>query len=116
MRKGILQLSVMTAASVLLTTGCINSHRAAVRQPVVVETHPIVVTEAPPAPRHEVVGVAPDEKHVWVDGYWMRSNNRWMWVAGHWEVRPRTGAAWVPGHWDKNLDGRGWSWTPGHWE
>lgn len=105
-------LLVPILGSVLLS-GCVYSHRReVVREP----SHTIVVTEAPPAPRTEVIGVAPDEAHVWVQGYWTYTGHRWVWVPGHWEARPRAHAAWVPGHWDKNPTGRGWVWTAGHWD
>jgi hypothetical protein len=121
MRKKTLQVLLAVVTGSVLTSGCINSHRAA--RPAVVAvpaaaptTTRVVVTEAPPAVRQETVGSAPSENHVWVAGYWMRSDNKWVWVPGHWETRPRVGVAWVPGKWDKNPDGQGWVWTPGHWE
>src|ERR1051326_7655425 len=116
MRKYSIQTLLLAAIGSFLITGC-YSHHAAMRQPATV-TSPageIVVTEPPPEPRKEIVGVAPDERQVWVAGYWVRSGGRWVWVPGHWEVRPRAGAMWVPGHWDKDPSGRGWLWTPGHW-
>lgn len=83
---------------------------------VAVPADRVVVMETPPEPKTEVVGVAPDESHVWVAGYWMRVDERWAWVPGHWEARPRADVAWVPGHWDRAANNRGWVWTPGHWE
>ena len=44
----------------------------------------------------------------WDDGY------LWVWVPGHYELRPRERAVWVRGHWDHT--DRGWVWTAGHWE
>jgi hypothetical protein len=32
-------------------------------------------------------------------GYWTWRNNRYEWVAGHWEVPPRTGAVWILPRW-----------------
>lgn len=102
----------------LLLSGCVYSHHTAVvpAPTATTTTRTVVVREAPPAPRTEVIGVAPSEDHAWVPGYWTYSDNRWVWMPGHWERRPSTGATWVPGHWDKNADERGWVWTPGHWE
>lgn len=98
----------------LLLTGC-SSHRA--YRPVVA-TAPtgevVVVSEAPPALRREVIGVAPSAQHVWVQGYWTYRSHRWVWMAGHYELRPRAGAAWIPGQWDRTS--RGWVWLPGHWD
>jgi hypothetical protein len=107
-RLGMHIIGLGTILLTLLSTGCARP---------VVATAPartIVVRESPPAPREEVIGVAPSTDHVWVRGYWLRSNNRWAWVPGHYERRPRAGVAWVEGHWDRTS--RGWVWTPGHWE
>ncbi len=117
MKKNILQLLLIGATGSLLTSGCIYSHHAAMESPpVLVPTGRVVVTEAPPAPRHEVIGTAPDAASVWISGYWTNTDGHWVWVPGHWETRPRPNVVWVPGHWDRNLDGRGWVWTPGRWE
>jgi len=107
-------------ASVILS-GCASHHQAMVvttDEPVTTTrtTRTVVVTEAPPAPRTEVEGPAPDAAHTWIGGYWMHSGDRWVWVPGHWESRPRVNATWIPGHWDKDPTGKGWVWTPGHWE
>ena len=95
-----------------LFTACQTKHY----EPVVTTTPTgeVVVTEAPPAPQQEVVGTAPTTSHVWIPGYWMYKNNRYVWVPGHYEVRPRLNAVWVPGQW--NHTSRGWVWTPGHWQ
>ena len=116
MKRNILQLFVIGATGGLLTSGCVYSHQAAMKNPPLVPTGAVVVTEAPPAPRHEVVGTAPDTASVWVPGYWSRSNDQWVWIPGHFESRPQPGVVWVPGHWDKSPDGRGWVWTAGRWE
>src|SRR5690242_4410438 len=104
MRREVIQISLGTMLTVLLATGCV-SHRA--YRPVVATspTGEVVVTEAPPAPRQEVVTVASSPAHVWVRGYWVHSDRRWVWMPGHWEVRPRAGVAWVQGHWDRTSAG-----------
>src|SRR5256885_16853973 len=108
MKRAILRfLAVITAAS-FFATGC-YSHRV-----VATPSGEMVVVEAPPSPRHEVIGIAPSASHVWVQGYWSHRHGRWVWVPGHWELRPRATATWVPGHWDQTS--RGWVWTPGHWD
>src|SRR5258708_3884938 len=40
----------------------------------------VVLKEAPPAPKAEVVVVRPSEKHVWVAGYWRPSGKTWVWT------------------------------------
>jgi len=112
MKREILRLLALVTLGSFVLSGCV-SHRY---EPVVATTTTgeVIVTEAPPAPRTEVIGVAPSTSHVWVPGYWSYQNGRWVWIKGHYEVRPRLNATWVPGHWDRTT--RGWAWTPGHWE
>ena len=116
MKKHTLQLLLPVVAGSLLWTGC-YSHHAAMRQPptVVNPAGEVVFADPPPEPRREVVGAPPDQHSVWVSGYWVRSDTRWVWVPGHWGTRPTETAKWVPGHWDKNPGGPGWMWTPGYW-
>jgi hypothetical protein len=38
----------------------------------------------PPAPRVEVIGVAPYRNAVWVPGHWTRGRYDWVWVRGYW--------------------------------
>ena len=73
----------------------------------------VVVAEAAPAPRDEVIPVAPSTGHVWIAGYWSRHGGSWVWVTGRYVVRPRPAAVWVPGHWDRHP--RGWVWVHGCW-
>jgi hypothetical protein len=116
MKKVMLSILPLLMGSFLLS-GCIYSHRgAAVVTTEPVSTRTVVVSEAPPPPRTEVITTAPSESHVWVAGNWTYTDNRWIWMPGHWELRPRTSAMWMPGHWDKNPDGKGWTWTPGYWQ
>jgi hypothetical protein len=79
-------------------------------------TRTVVVTQEPPAPQTEIEGPSPGTDQVWIQGYWSHVHGNWVWMPGHWELRPRTGAVWVAGHWDKDPDGKGWIWTAGHWE
>ncbi len=111
MRKQRLSIWVGVASVSLALAACATHHR---HESVVVTPSGQIVTEAPPAPRQEAVGTAPGADYVWMKGYWIYRDMRWVWIPGHWEVRPRVGAAWVAGHWDRTANG--WSWTPGHWE
>jgi len=54
-----------------------------------------LVVQAPPAPQPEAVPERPSTRHQWVPGYWTWQNNRYAWMAGHWEVPPFSGANWV---------------------
>jgi uncharacterized lipoprotein YajG len=37
-----------------------------------------------PAPRVEVIGVAPYRGAVWVQGHYIRAHRDWVWVRGYW--------------------------------
>ncbi len=71
------------------------------------------VTLAPPAPRYEYYGVAPNPGWFWVGGYWRWRGDRYDWERGHWQA-PRRGYAWVPHRWVRG--DRGWRSEEGHWE
>ena len=116
MKTKIARLAVAAAMGTFLFTACESHHHrrvVVVQEPAPYVGDQVVVTTDPPAPRHEVVTVAPSADHVWVKGYWSRQNDRWVWVPGHYQLRPRPAAVWVEGHWDHTT--RGWVWTPGHW-
>ncbi len=67
----------------------------------------------PPPPQVEVVGVAPGPRHIWIAGYHRWDRGAYVWVPGHWVVRPRARGHWVPGRWAKHR--RGWYWIDGRW-
>ena len=87
-----LVVGVLAAA---ITSGCLLSAR----------THPVgvyyateseVYVNAPmPAPRVEVVTVAPAPGMLWVDGYWGWSGHAYAWNAGRWSRPSRPGYVWV---------------------
>lgn len=55
-----------------------------------------VVLQTPPAPQApQAIPARPSSQHVWVEGFWTWRNNRYEWMAGHWEVPPFAGAKWV---------------------
>ena len=110
MKTGIVRILTCMTLSGALLVGCVYHDRAAVSPSGEV----VVVKEAPPAPRHEVIAVAPSPAHVWISGYWSYHHGHYVWVPGHYETRPQTASVWVAGHWDHTY--RGWVWTPGHWE
>jgi hypothetical protein len=72
----------------------------------------VVVREAPPAPRADVVVVQPGPRYAWVPGHWAWQG-QWVWVPGRWRLAPNPTAVWVPGHWVRY--GEGYVWTAGHW-
>lgn len=42
------------------------------------------VSHPPPAALPEVVPDAPDDRAVWVDGYWRWAGTQWVWLRGGW--------------------------------
>jgi hypothetical protein len=54
-----------------------------------------VVVQAPPAPQApQAIPAQPSAQHVWLGGYWTWRNDRYEWMAGHWELPPFGGARW----------------------
>jgi WXXGXW repeat (2 copies) len=98
------QIWAALAWLLMLTAGCVAAPAPA---------YTGYVTVAPPAPRPEVIGVAPVPGYVWIGGYWGWSNGRHQWQEGHWEA-PRPGYHWSAHRWEQ--EGNGWREHPGHWE
>ncbi len=93
------------AIAALLLGGCV----------VRVPGPPVGVVYAPvppPAPRTEIIGVAPGPEYFWVGGHYYWSGGVYAWRPGYWE-RHRPGHVWVPGYWDRHPHGH--YWVEGHW-
>lgn len=73
----------------------------------------IYVRVGPPPPVVETIPAPPTPRHVWLPGYHRWSGHDYVWVPGHYVIRPHRHSVWVPGHW--RHDRRGWYWIPGHW-
>jgi hypothetical protein len=73
----------------------------------------IVIKEAPPPPREEAPPPPPSERYTWIPGYWTSRDGRQEWVAGRWEMPPRTGATWVSPRWERR--GEGYVFIEGYW-
>lgn len=73
----------------------------------------VYVPAPPPNAPAEVIGVAPSHRHGWVNGYHQWDGRAYVWVPGHWAVRPRPRVKWSTGHWERNP--RGWYWVEGRW-
>src|SRR5271163_2924184 len=68
-----------------LSSGCVVAVRPA---PVVYEQPvgapgEVVVSEDPPAPVYETVGIAPGPGYLWIGGYYHWSGAGWVWYRGH---------------------------------
>ncbi len=89
-----------------MTTGCVVAVRPA-PVGVVYSSEPgeVVVSEDPPPPLVETIGVAPGPGYFWIGGYYHWYGNRWGWVRGHYDLPPRHGAVWVGARYE-NRGGR----------
>jgi hypothetical protein len=59
-----------------------------------------VVMQAPPAAQPEAVPPRPSSQDVWLPGYWTWRDNRYAWMAGHWERPPTNATKWVNPRWE----------------
>ena len=80
--------------------------------PVPVVSEQVIIRDAPPPPREEVIVEAPSPRHIWVPGHWVW-HGEWIWEPGHWRMRPHPHAAWIAGYWERR--GGGWVWVNGYW-
>jgi len=71
----------------------------------------IVIREAPPPPRHELVP-PPRPGYIWTPGRYTYQGRHYVWVEGSW-MRARPGYRYHPGGWEHR--GRGWGWREGGW-
>jgi hypothetical protein len=74
----------------------------------------IIVTQAPPTPQPEAVIARPSPNHIWIPGYWTWQNNRYEWMAGHWELPPAPGSVWVAPRWE--TENGGYRFYEGYWK
>lgn len=72
----------------------------------------IVIGNAPPPQRHEVVP-GPRRGYEWAPGYWNWNGRRHAWIPGHWE-RVRPGHYYRAPVWEQN--GGGWRLNHGGWQ
>ena len=56
---------------------------------------PVRVPYPPPPAQVEMVGPAPDDEAIWVDGSWQWTGQSYAWSAGGWE-HPPPDAAYAP--------------------
>ena len=73
----------------------------------------VVVPGPPPAPRVDVVGVAPAPGYIWISGYWGWGGAQYVWHPGRWSA-PRPGYNWMAPRWEQH--GGAWRERPGHWQ
>ena len=110
----VLVLGCVAGASLLFGAGCVQRRVVYVREPAVAPApgEEIVVTETPPPPQVEVVGLAPGPDFVWMPGCW-EWRGHWVWAGGRWAIGPHPHARWIPGRWTRH--GRNHVWIRGYW-
>jgi len=119
---------VLPVAGLALLAGCVvvDAPRPHPRRAVVVEAAPppppvvlaapqpvLVLREAPPPLRMEVVLARPSHRHVWIAGFWRHDGHRYVWVTGHWALPPRDGVVWIEPRWE--LRGGNYVFIEGSW-
>jgi len=75
----------------------------------------IIVMQAPPAVQTEVMPAQPTSDHKWVPGFWTWRNERYEWMAGHWELPPNRNSVWIAPRWERTNDG-GYRFYEGFWQ
>jgi hypothetical protein len=73
----------------------------------------IIVPEAPPPIIMERRPPLPSRGHIWIDGNWHWSGQRYVWQPGRWAVPPHGRAVWVPPRYER--DEHGYRYMPGRW-
>jgi hypothetical protein len=63
--------------------------------------------------QREVVLAQPTAQHVWLAGYWTWRNDRYEWMAGHWELPPSQSSVWVAPRWEHQ--GNAYRFYEGYW-
>jgi len=80
---------------------------------------PVIAPVAPPAPIAEVIPAPPSGQVYWVPGHWRWNasadgHSGWVWLPGHYVMRPGTTVVWQPGYWQQSS--AGYVWMEGHWQ
>jgi hypothetical protein len=77
------------------TSGCVVAVRPAPVAVAYTEPAEVVVTQEPPPPVYETVGIAPGPGYLWIGGYYHWNGGGWVWYRGHYARPPHPGAHWI---------------------
>ena len=70
--------------------------------------------EAPPSqPMDDDRGEPPGEGHLWASGYWLWTNDKYVWVPGYWTKPPSAEYVYIPGYWAYQTTA--WVYVHGGW-
>jgi len=107
-----MRIGLMSSAALALLLGAGSAVQAQVSIGVAIgrPPAPVVIEEAPPAPRAYVVAAQPGPEFVWVEGYWFPQGKHYRWHDGYWTRPPYGGAYWVQPYYYR---GR---YVAGYWE
>ena len=105
MRSTSVRVSSILLAAAICSGVVATTHLASGQEEIEIEI-------APPAPRVEVIPVAPSPRHFWIHGYYGWNGGAHYWIPGRYEVL-RPGWGWSESHW--GVVGRRWHFYPGHW-
>ena len=75
--------------------------------------HIRIANEAPPRARYERRSARPDRNAVWINGYWHRDSDQWVWMSGRWDQRPEPRARWINARYRR--EGKAWRYEPARW-
>jgi hypothetical protein len=98
---------LMTAAAIVLGTAAFTPAQAHAQA-----GFNVVIGNAPPPARYEVVPVA-RRGHVWSPGHWSWNGRKHVWVQAHWE-RARAGHYYQRPQWRQGNNG--WHLNRGGWQ
>lgn len=108
MYRRICKTVLLTSLSVLTAGPALGQIRADLG-PV----HIRIVDDAPPRTRYERRTARPNRNAVWINGYWDRHDDEWIWTSGRWQDRDDRRARWIRARYRR--EGRVWRYEPGHW-
>lgn len=85
MRKETLRTGFLGAVLCVLTAGCQAPHNILVREPPTpaVPTGDLLLTEPAIAPYPKAVVGPLESTNVWVPGYWLHVEEKWLLIPGH---------------------------------
>ena len=103
------------ALGLSLLAGCVveRPSRRVYVEPAPPPGEVVIVREAPPTPREEIVTVRPGPRYVWCRGHWRNNGNAYYWVPGHWELPPEGRVEWIAPRWE--VRGGGYFFIEGRW-
>lgn len=106
--------SVLFTLVGILSTACVVApeSRGTARRPQSVAPGAHLKQEPPPA-QFERIPTPPTRDHHWASGHWRWEGERYVWVPGFYQTRPRPKVVWVDGLWTRNS--QGWYWIEGQW-